>query len=309
MPLPPLQHWTWQGEEGIFAVGYRQQPSEGTSAPVLLVHGFGASSDHWRANVAPLAQQQPVWALDLLGFGSSDKPRSRLADEPQAPGSVRYCFDLWAQQVADFASQVIQPEQPLQLVGNSIGGIVTLRAAQLLSQRGQAPAQVILLNCAQRALDDRRAALLPIWEQWSRPMVKRLVRQRWLLQPLFRTVARPLFVRQVLAQAYPSGAHVDQDLIELLLKPSRQSGAVESFRGFVNLFRDHMAPELLPQLELPVRLLWGAADPWEPVAEARQWAERHSCIQELCELPGVGHCPHDEAPEQVNSVLQRWLAA
>ena len=88
-------------------------------------------------------------------------------------------------------------------------------------------------------------------------MVKRLVRQRWLLQPLFRTVARPLFVRQVLAQAYPSGANVDQDLIELLLRPSRQAGAVESFRGFVNLFRDHMAPELLPQLDLPVRLLWG----------------------------------------------------
>ena len=180
---------------------------------MLLVHGFGASSDHWRANIAPLAKQQPVWALDLLGFGSSDKPRSRLADEPQGPDSVRYCFDLWAQQVADFACQVVQPQQPLQLVGNSIG-IVALRAAQLLSERGEAPAQVILLNCAQRALDDRRAALLPIWERWSRPAVKRLVRQRWLLQPLFRTVARPLFVRQVLAQAYPSGANVDQDLIE-----------------------------------------------------------------------------------------------
>ncbi len=155
---------------------------------------------------------------------------------------MRYCFDLWAQQVADFACQVVQPQKPLQLVGNSIGGIVALRAAQLLSERGEAPAQVILLNCAQRALDDRRAALLPIWERWSRPMVKRLVRQRWLLQPLFRTVARPLFVRQVLAQAYPSGANVDQDLIELLLRPARQTGAVESFRGFVNLFRDHMAP-------------------------------------------------------------------
>ena len=145
MPLPPLQHWTWQGEEGIFAVGYRQQPGEGQGAPVLLVHGFGASSDHWRANIAPLAEQQPVWALDLLGFGSSDKPRSRLADEPQGPDSVRYCFDLWAQQVADFACQVVQPQQPLQLVGNSIGGIVALRAAQLLIERGEAPAQVLSL--------------------------------------------------------------------------------------------------------------------------------------------------------------------
>ena len=66
MTLPPLQHWTWQGEEGIFAVGYRHQSGEGTGAPVLLVHGFGASSDHWRANIAPLAEQQSVCALDLL---------------------------------------------------------------------------------------------------------------------------------------------------------------------------------------------------------------------------------------------------
>ena len=36
MPLPPLQHWTWQGEEGIFAVGYRQQPGEGKGAPVNI---------------------------------------------------------------------------------------------------------------------------------------------------------------------------------------------------------------------------------------------------------------------------------
>ena len=152
---------------------------------MLLVHGFGASSDHWRANITPLAEQQSVWALDLLGFGSSDKPRSRLADEPQGPDSVRYCFDLWANQVADFACQVVQPQQPLQLVGNSIGGIVALRAAQLLSERGQAPAQVILLNCAQRALDDRRAALLPIWERWSRPVVKRWCASAGCCNPSF----------------------------------------------------------------------------------------------------------------------------
>ena len=50
-----------------------------------------------------LAAQADVIAIDLLGFGASDKPRSRLADEPIQPGSVRYCFDLWARQVADAA--------------------------------------------------------------------------------------------------------------------------------------------------------------------------------------------------------------
>ena len=45
-----------------------------------------------------------------------------------------------------------------------------------------------------------------------------VVRQRWLLAPLFRLLATPRVVRQVLAQAYPSGANVDGELVELLLQ-------------------------------------------------------------------------------------------
>jgi pimeloyl-ACP methyl ester carboxylesterase len=135
-----------------------------------------------------------------------------------------------------------------------------------------------------------------------------LVRQRWLIGSLFRLLARPAVVRQVLQQAYPSGGHVDDELVELLVKPSRDPGASESFRGFVNLFDDWLAPQLLEQLQAPVRMLWGEADPWEPVAEAQRWQRRFPCIQELRVLPGLGHCPHDEAPDQVNPILQEWLA-
>ncbi|MEB3353637.1 MAG: alpha/beta hydrolase, partial [Cyanobacteriota bacterium] len=61
------------------------------------------------------------------------------------------------------------------------------------------------------------------------------------------------------------------------------------------------------QPALPVRLLWGGADPWEDPQEARRWAQSFTCIQELVVLPGIGHCPHDEAPEQVNPILRRWI--
>jgi pimeloyl-ACP methyl ester carboxylesterase len=120
-------------------------------------------------------------------------------------------------------------------------------------------------------------------------------------------LARPAFVRGVLQQAYPSGHNVDQELVDLLLRPSRQPGATESFRGFVNLFNDWLAPQLLEQLRVPVRLLWGAQDPWEPLEEAQRWRESHVCIQELTVLEGLGHCPHDESPEQVNPILLHWL--
>jgi pimeloyl-ACP methyl ester carboxylesterase len=75
----------------------------------------------------------------------------------------------------------------------------------------------------------------------------------------------------------------------------------------VNLFNDRLAPELLAELDMPVRMLWGEADPWEPVAEAERWATLYPCIRELVVLPGLGHCPHDEAPDQVNPILLRWL--
>ena len=56
-----------------------------------------------------------------------------------------------------------------------------------------------------------------------------------------------------------------------------------------------------------MHLIWGEQDPWEPVAEARAWADQFNCIQSLRVLPKVGHCPHDEAPESVNARLLELL--
>ncbi len=266
-----------------------------------------------------LAAQADVIAIDLLGFGASDKPRSRLADEPNQPGAVLYCFDLWARQVADAAislfglGEATSSERPallrpeLHLIGNSIGGMVALTAARLLVREGIPPQQVILIDCAQRTLDDKRAAELPGLERVSRPLLKQLVRQRWVIAPLFRLLAQPGFIRRVLRKAYPSGAHIDDELIALLHRPSTDPGATESFRGFVNLFSDYLAPELLADLAVPVRLLWGEDDPWEDPKEARRWANTFPCIQELQVLNGLGHCPQDEDPKRVNPILLEWI--
>lgn len=308
-PRPKAEIWDWCGR----SISFCRVVSSGEAAPrprVVLIHGFGASKDHWRHNLRVIGERYDVYALDLLGFGASDKPRSRLRNEAEAPGSVRYCFDLWAAQVVAFIQEIVQkqPGAPLHLIGNSIGGLVALRSCQLLEEAHLPPAQVILIDCAQRTLDEKRVAELSPLQRWSRPLVKRLVSQRWVIQPLFRALARPSVIRQVLQQAYPSGANIDDQLVELLYRPSVEPGAAESFRGFVNLFEDHLAPQLLRTLNVPVRMLWGAQDPWESPAEAERWAEEFDCVQELIVLPALGHCPHDEAPELVNPILLEWLS-
>ena len=300
--------WIWRGQaiSTVYSPALSGLPDRGA---VLLVHGFGASWRHWRHTIPALsAAGFRVHALDLLGFGASAKPPSNLPGDTPLEGAVSYGFDLWAEQVVDYCSARIGPG-PLQLVGNSIGGVVGLNAARLLQEQGTPPEQVVLIDCAQRALDGKRLAELPPLQRWSRPLLMATVRQRWLIQGLFQLLARPAVVRQVLAQAYPSGGNVDEELVNLLFEPSRDPGAPESFRGFVNLFNDRLAPQLLAELNLPVRMLWGEADPWEPVAEARRWAATYPCVRDLTVLPGLGHCPHDEAPERVNPILVTWLSA
>ena len=313
MPAEP-EHWTWEQPDGRgLDVVWRQQgqgPESSDAPAVVLVHGFGASSGHWRYTMPSLATQTPTFALDLIGFGGSSQPKAVLPSDPdaqrQTPSdeALVYGFDLWAAQVEAFCRQIVQ--RPVLLVGNSIGGVVVLRAAQQLGAHCQG---VVLIDCAQRLMDDKQLASQPAWMAWIRPLLKTLVSQRWLSTALFRNAARPRVIRSVLGQAYPSGANVDDALVDLLYQPTQRPGAAEAFRGFINLFDDYLAPELLATLEQPVHLIWGERDPWEPVAEAQDWAERFACIQSLTVLPRVGHCPHDEAPEAVNARLLEILKA
>ena len=313
--MPADSIWTWKQADGsTLEVAWQCHSDTGdvrhnSKIPaVVLVHGFGASSNHWRHNLPVLGRQTHTYALDLIGFGDSSQPRALLAgeraagDRAKSSHALLYSFDLWGQQVADFCNAVVQG--PVLLVGNSIGGVVALRAAQLLDDHCKG---VVLIDCAQRLMDDKQLATQPAWMAWIRPLLKTLVSQRWLSTALFRNAARPRVIRSVLGQAYPSGKNVDDELVELLYKPTQRPGAAEAFRGFINLFDDHLAPNLLNNLQQPVDLIWGQKDPWEPVTEAQEWAKQFNCIQSLTILTEAGHCPHDENPEEVNKQLENIL--
>lgn len=297
-------HWIKDGTWNNHGISWIETEHRKGERTALLIHGFGACKEHWRHNVTALTGEHRVVALDLLGFGTSDKPPSILDGEQPNPEGVRYSIDLWANQVVDFIEH--HGLADVALIGNSIGGVVALRAAEILEERDQPAAMVVLIDCAQRAIDDKRVSEQPPFRAFSRPLLKQLVRQRWLTRSLFLSLARPGVIRRVLQLAYPTGASVDDTLVEVLHRAARSPGATESFRGFINLFNDHLAPDVLQRLQTPVRMIWGEADPWEPISQAQQWT-RFACVRELAVIPSLGHCPHDEGPKQVNPVLQRML--
>ena len=291
--------WCWRNWE----TSWNCEGSDDRSNPaIVLIHGFGACKEHWRHNQSTLSNVRTCYAIDLIGFGDSSQPQARLRGDKPKAGDFLYGFDNWGAQIADFCNEVVK--QPVILIGNSIGGVIALRASQILKDSCFG---VVLIDCAQRTMDDKRLIKQPNWIKWLRPILKKLVRQRWLSNNLFRNAANKTVIKRVLMKAYPSGANIDEQLVNLLHTPSKRIGAKEAFRGFINLFDDHLAPDLMKDLQTPVDMIWGEKDPWEPLEEAQHWLRSCKCARSLEIISGAGHCPHDEAPEEVNPILLKLI--
>ncbi|MER3492012.1 MAG: alpha/beta hydrolase [Mastigocladus sp. ERB_26_2] len=285
--LTPTKTWIWQG----FSICYQSQGSTGPA--VVFVHGFGASWWHWRKNIPILAQNCRVYALDLIGFGASAKPK---------PGeNITYTFETWGQQVADFCREVVG--EPAFLVGNSIGCIVAMQTAV---SNPEIALGVALLNCSLRLLHDRKRATLPWHRRLGAPLLQRLLSFKPIGEFFFNQIAKPKTVRKVLLQAYANSAMVTEELVDILTSPASDPGAAAVFLAFTSYSQGPLPEDLLPQLPCPAIILWGTADRWEPIELGRELT-KFPQVQKFIPLEGVGHCPQDEAPELVNPILQDWI--
>ena len=140
-----------------------------------------------------------------------------------------------------------------------------------------------------------------------RPLLKTLVRQRIISDILFKRAANPKIIKKILEQAYPSGNNVDEELIEILYKPSKRKNSKEAFRGFINLFDDYLATDLFDKVKKPIQLIWGEKDPWESLNEAKEWKKNFKNIKRLDIVKAAGHCPHDEEPDKTNKFIFEFL--
>lgn len=261
-----------------------------SNPPILFVHGFGASIGHWHKNLPYFAARHTVYAIDLLGFGGSEK------------AAVPYNINLWVEQVRAFWQTFIR--RPMIVVGNSIGSLVALAVAHTYPEMVQGVAMLSLPD------PSVREDMIPAW---CRPVLSRIERaftSAWFITPLFYWVRRPQVVRPWVGLAYAKPDAIDEDLVTLLTTPARDRGAAQAFTHLLQaMIQPQFGPKvsaILPTLNQPMLLLWGRQDRMVPPALAQTFAALNPQIQ-LVELDEAGHCPHHECAEDVNAIIADWI--
>jgi len=298
-------------------------------------HAAG-NADHWRKNTPELAKEGfrcgpahdawtslrndavadsmlrtaagRVFAIDLLGYGYSDKPNpqemgavngesTRDLDEylrfapPNAaryggvgetpftdmahPVQSGYNFFTWADQVADFTREVVGA--PAFLICNSIGSSCGLQTAVDHHDRVRG---VQIMDPSLRQLNVKRQNPL------GAPFVAALqtvLRETPLGEGFFGVVATENTVRTVFEQIYPRKESVTDELVQCILRPGRTPNAPRVFLDFISYSAGPLPEEQLAILSsdeykqagktTPVSILWGDKDPWEDVTLGRVYGE------------------------------------
>jgi pimeloyl-ACP methyl ester carboxylesterase len=255
----------------------------GHGSPVVLVHGLGASLDYWAANMAPLGQHHQVFALDLLGFGQSDKTFPEVS------------LEAMGRFVAGFLDT--HSLDRVSLVGNSMGGLVTLQMAIQFPERVHKLVLVDNAGFGRQVHWTLRLMSLPgIGEFAYRPGLRAM---QW--------IAREIFHNSEQAPA---------DWLELMADLAGQPGARQAFlaalRYGVNLLG--VKPEILravrdglARLTAPTLIVWGRQDRLLPLSQG---------LAGLKLIPGsqlhiwdqCGHVPHMEKADEFNRLVLAFLA-
>lgn len=134
----------------------------------------------------------------------------------------------------------------------------------------------------------------------------RILSYRPLAAYFLRSLARPQQLRCVLHAAYGRKDAVDDQLVTMLSRPAGTEGALDVFLAFI-MYDDGPIPEdFLPLLCQPSLVIWGEEDRFEPF-ELGQALRHYSIVNRFVPMPGVGHCAHDEVPEEVNHLIADFV--
>ena len=253
----------------------------GDGPPVLLLHGWPTSSFLWREVMRPIARANRVVALDLPGFGASDKPVG-----------IRYSFDFFGRTLDLFLAHLGIDQ--LGLAVHDLGEPVGVHWA--LNRPGRLT-KLALLNTL-------------VYPEFSEA-VKEFVRA-CATPGLREQITSPAGLESILRDGLADPAKLSPEVLAAVQEPFRtpetrralaDAGIGVSRKGFVQIARR------LPALRIPVRVVYGSRDRVLPdVADTMARVKADLPQADVTTLPDCGHFLQEDAPEEVGALLARFFA-
>ncbi len=273
------------GQDHMIKVGrtdfhYTEYPA--TGEPVLMVHGFGSSTYSWE-KVAPVLQSKGlhVYAIDMKGFGWSDKPEASNEDKYDPVTlmeEVRACMDVMG------LKNVIY-------VGNSLGGAVgTLMAMEY-------PEYI-----------SRMVLLDPAGYPQKKPMIIRLGAVPGAVYSI-KALFGKWVVKWNLKEVFYNKDWVSQDQIDNYYARLITEGSIDAQASIITkLDFDYFKPYLkrIPSIEQKTLLVWGKEDEWIPLIVGYQY--RHDLPNaNLVIIQNCGHTPQEEFPNITANLILDFI--
>lgn len=284
---PPRRAKQWtRGElraRGV-RLSYIERETEGAcvGAPILMLHGIVAGGDCFRRLGDELPDERRVVALDLPGGGYSDRPLD-----------IDVSFRSVAEIVAE-AMTLLRMERTV-IVGHSYGGAITL---ELAAWRPELLDAMILIAPAHP------------FSTREDPLVRFYLSRvgRWFARTLPRVPRRLML--ETFRRMPGDRRNVSYEQIEPYVHALRHPGTIAYVLRLLRSWKsdmDQLGNTLRGRrTEVPAFLLWGELDPVVPPATGMELMQ-HLGPSEQMTLPGVGHLPNDERPEECAALIRTWL--
>jgi pimeloyl-ACP methyl ester carboxylesterase len=254
--------------------------SGGDGPPLVFIHGLGGIWQNWLLNIPAFMGTHRCVAVDLPGFGLSEKP-----DECSIPGFAR---------TVDRVCDELGVEEPV-VIGNSMGGFV---GAELAVRFPTRVSKLVLVAAAGLSTEYLAREPLLVGARAFMVLTARggLRGNNMVRRPRLRRIALQPVVR------YPE--KLSLPLATELVAGANAPGFIDSFEALMTYsFRDKLA-----RIEVPTLIVWGRNDMLVPVADAEEYEHligdnAHSVIFE-----DTGHLPMLERPSRFNQLLRSFLA-
>lgn len=250
----------------------------GAGPPLVLVHGFGASTYSWRLVMPRLAESFRVIAVDLSGFGYTQ----RLADR------ARYTREAQGELI--LAVMKALGVDSAHLMGHSYGGGISLWIAWKHPERVRS--LVLVDSSAPTYSYDRRSRAAAF-----RPLTAFYLRT-WVL--------RPSIVRKALLRSFYDDSLVTPELVQAYWERVRIEGVIDAYHGLTVPVRGPVEKVALEEIRVPTLVVWGAEDQLISAESGRRAAARMPNA-EFALLEKTGHVPMEERPEELLRLVLPFL--